>query len=145
MASFKYNPPTEFLKQLGKLSKIDEIAPKMVEESVPIVQRNLIRELAYHVGTGELQESIKNTPVKKWKSGGVYAVARPTGTSDTYVDEKGVTRNRSEPIRNMEKLAYLEYGRSGQAARPIMSTVIGDSEGSVKNKMQEVFRREVEK
>lgn len=132
MASFKYNPPTDFLKQLGKLSKIDEIAPKMVEESVPIVQRNLQRELAYHVDTGELQESIRNTPVKRWKNGGVYAVARPTGT-----DEKGT--------RNMEKLAYIEYGTSKQTAKPIMSTVIGDSEGSVQNKMREVFRREVEK
>lgn len=132
MAKFAYSPPTDFLKQLGKLAKIDEIAPKMVEESVPIVQRNLIRELAWHVDTGELQESIKNTPVKKWKDGGVYAVARPTGT-----DSKGV--------RNMEKLAYMEYGTSKQNAKPVMSTVIGDSEGSVQNKMSEVFKRECEK
>lgn len=131
MAKFAYNPPTDFLKQLGKLSKVEEVAPKMIDESMPIVERNLVRELAYHVDTGELQESVKSTKAKKVNDGH-FATASPTGA-----DEKGV--------RNMEKLAYLEYGTSKQAAAPMMSTVINDSEGSVNNKMAEVFKREMSK
>lgn len=130
MANFAYSPPTDFLKQLGKLADIGKVAPKMVNESMPIVEGKLIRAVAYHVGTGELQESIVSTKAKEVK-GGHFAVARPTG-----VDEKGV--------RNMEKLAYLEYGTSKQAATPMLTAVTNDSEQPVQAKMHEVFRREME-
>ena len=74
------------------------------------------------------------------KSGGFYAVVRPTGT-----DSKGV--------RNMEKAVYLEYGTSKQkgsgrkdrqSPRPWVDKALNDSEEPVLNKMQEVFNREVE-
>jgi len=130
MAKFSYSPPADFLKQLGRLAEIDKVAPMMVNESIPIVRNKLQKEVAYHVRTGDLQASIVATKSKKLKSGSQYACAMPTGT-----DSKGV--------RNMEKLAYLEYGTSKQNAKPILSTVMGDSEGSVNNKMSEVFKREM--
>jgi HK97 gp10 family phage protein len=132
MAKFSYNPPGDFLKQLGKLSQIDEIAPQMIDEALPAMEDKLIKELAWHVDTGELQSSVKRTKAKKVKGGGFYAVARPTGE-----DSKGV--------RNMEKLAYLEYGTSKQRAKPLMTRVVEESESAVQSKMREVFKREAEK
>lgn len=132
MANFSYNPPTDFLKQLGRLGEIEKVAPMMVDESIPIVRDKLQKEVAYHVRTGSLQASIRSTKAKKLKSGAEYACAMPTGK-----DENGV--------RNMEKFAYLEFGTSKQAATPVISTVLGDTEGSVENKMAFVFRREMSK
>ena len=56
---------------------------------------------------------------------------RPTGTG-----RKGV--------RNMEKLAYMEYGTSHQRATPVIGPAIAASEGGVLEAMQEVFNREVD-
>ena len=53
--------------------------------------------------------SIKATGPKKTKSK-IYDFVRPTGK-----DAKGV--------RNMEKLAYLEYGTSKQPATPVCTKV----------------------
>lgn len=132
MAKFSYNPPADFLKQLGRLAQIDEVAPMMVDEAIPIVRNKLKKEVAYNVRTGALQESIRATKSKKLKSGSQYACAMPTGT-----DENGT--------RNMEKFAYLEFGTSKQAATPVITTVLGDTEGSVNQKMSEVFKREMAK
>ncbi len=55
---------------------------------------------------------------------------RPTGTG-----RKGV--------RNMEKLAYMEYGTSHQCATPVIGPAIAASEGDVIKAMQEIFDSEV--
>jgi HK97 gp10 family phage protein len=136
VAKFTYEAPTDFLKQLGRLAKVDEIAPQMLNESIPVVKDKLQKELAWHVRTGKLQESIKCTKAKKVKDGH-YVVAIPTGT-----DENG--------MRNIEKLVYLEYGTSKnskqrQSPTPVIKTALNDSESTVLNRMQEVFTREANK
>lgn len=145
MANFTYNPPSDFLAQLGRLADIEPVAKKMVDESIPIVKTRLIKELSYHENTGDLQASIQATRAKKTRNDGVYAAALPTGESETYVSKKGVKKVRKTPIRNMEKLAYLEYGTSDQGAKPVITRVLNDSEGSVEMKMEYVFKREMEK
>ena len=61
---------------------------------------------------------------------GYYISVRPTGK-----DKKGV--------RNMEKMAALEFGVDGkQAATPVLTPAVNDAEGKVLDKMQEVFDRE---
>jgi len=103
----------------------------MIDEAMPILEKNLKSELAGHKRTSDMLDSVKKTKAGKNKYG-YFAVVRPTG-----VDSKGV--------RNMEKLAWLEYGSSKQPARPILTKAIKDSEPAVLDKMQEVFEREVQK
>lgn len=43
----------------------------------------------------------------------------------------------------MEKAVYMEFGTSKQAATPIISPAVRESEAAVLEKMQEVFDREV--
>ena len=112
MAKFTFNPPTDFIRQIERMEKSDEISKKMINEAIPIIDRKLIKELAYHENTGDLQASIKPTKAKKTKNDGYFASSRPTGESDTYINGKGAEKQRSKPIRNMEKLAYIEYGTS---------------------------------
>ena len=129
MGKFDFEIPTDFIKQLGKLADVDRIAPQMLNEALPILERNVKSEVSKHVVSGDLLKSIKMSKAKKNKYG-YYASVRPTGT-----DKKGV--------RNMEKLVYLEYGTSKQASKPTLTKAIKDSEKAVLDKMQEVFDREV--
>ena len=129
MGKFDFEVPTDFLKQLGKLADVDRIAPKMLNEALPILERNVKAEVSKHVVSGDLLKSIKMSKAKKNKYG-YYASVRPTGT-----DKKGV--------RNMEKMVYLEYGTSKQSPAPTLTKAIKDSEKAVLDKMQEVFDREV--
>jgi HK97 gp10 family phage protein len=129
MGKFDFEIPTDFIKQLGKLADVDRIAPKMLNEALPILERNVKAEVSKHVVSGDLLKSIKMSKAKKNKYG-YYASVTPTGT-----DKKGV--------RNMEKMVYLEYGTKNQPPRPTLTKAIKDSEKAVMEKMQEVFNREV--
>lgn len=129
MGKFDFEIPTDFIKQLGKLADVDRIAPQILNEALPILERNVKSEVSKHVVSGDLLKSIKMSKAKKNKYG-YYASVRPTGT-----DKKGV--------RNMEKMVYLEYGTSKQSPAPTLTKAIKDSEKAVLNKMQEVFNREV--
>lgn len=130
MASFNVN--FEGLEeQFGMLDNFDEIAPKIISASVPILKKNVIQELESHRLSGEMIESVKETRTKKGKNGW-YSVVRPTGT-----DKNGV--------RNMEKLAYLEYGTSKQVATPTLSTAVSKSSKPIAEIMQEVYNKEVSK
>lgn len=109
----------------------DKIAPIMLDEAAPILEKAVKKRTAVHKDTGALQSSIK--PTKSKRTGDGYSITvRPTGK-----DKKGV--------RNMEKAAYLEYGTSKQGAAPVISPAVRESEEPVSEKMQEVFSREVEK
>lgn len=144
MAKFSFETPTAFLKQLGKLADIDKVAPKMIDGAMPLLTPKLIKEVGLHTGTGELQMSIKATKAKASPKGGFYAASLPTGISESYIDAKGRKRYRKEKVRQMDKLAYLEYGTSKQAPKPVMTTVMNDSEADVLDKMQEIFNAEVD-
>lgn len=130
MGKFDFEIPADFIKQLGRLADVDKYAPQMIDEAIPILLANVKAETAHHRQTGDMYKSIKKTKAKKTKKGGYFASVRPTGK-----DRKGV--------RNMEKMAYLEYGRKGQPAKPVLTKAIKDSQSAVERKMEEVFRREV--
>lgn len=138
MGKFDFEIPADFLRQLGKLADVDRIAPKMLDEAAPMLVRNVKGEMAGHKQTSDMVDSVKKTKVGKSKNGTHYTVVRPTGTG----------RNG---VRNMEKLAWLEYGVKAKdggwknAPKPILTKAIKDSEAQVLRKMQEVFEREVSK
>ncbi len=132
MGKFDFEIPADFIKQLGKLADVDKYAPQMIDEAMPILERNVKAEVSKHVVSGDLLKSIKISKAKKTKKGGYFASVHPSGT-----DRKGV--------RNMEKMVYLEYGTKKQPARPTLTKAMKDSEAAVLNKMEEVFKREVGK
>lgn len=130
MAKFDIHGIDDFMKEISQID-IDRIAPKMLEESVPILEKSVRAESAKHRDTGAMKESIKATGANI-NARGHYICVRPTGR-----DEKGV--------RNMEKMVYMEYGTSKQAATPVLSPAVRKAEDPVTEKMQEVFNREVDR
>lgn len=129
-ATFDIKGVDEFMAALDRLGRFDEIAPKMLEEAVPILEEEVIRQATPHWDSGAMVKSIKKTGAMAGKTGGYYICVRPTGK-----DKKGV--------RNMEKMAYLELGAKGRQAIPVLTTAVLNASPAVKAKMQEVFNREV--
>jgi len=132
MGKFDFEIDPGFLRQLGRMADVEKIAPKMIDEAMPILERHVKSELAKHRRTGDMLNSVKKTKSKRNSAGNYYAVVRPTGK-----DSKGV--------RNMEKLAHAEFGTSKQPPTAILTKAIEDSRQAVYDKMQEVYNREVEK
>ena len=106
------------------MADVDKYAPQMLNEALPILEKNVKAEVekvsqagrvitytytsksgkvikATRKQSGDLLKSIKISKAKKTKYGGYYASVHPSGT-----DKKGV--------RNMEKMVYMEYGTRGQ-------------------------------
>lgn len=130
MAKFDIHGIDDFMREISQID-IDRIAPKMLEESVPILEKSVRDESAKHRDTGAMEESIKATGTNI-NARGHYICVRPTGR-----DEKGV--------RNMEKMVYMEYGTGKQEATPVLSPAVRKAEDPVTEKMQEVFNREVDR
>ena len=118
-------------KQFEQLENFEEIAVKILNECVPILEKNVIKECGAHKRTADMMNSVKKTKVTK-RQDGFGVVVRPTGK-----DRNGV--------RNMEKMAHAEYGTSKQSSTPILSKAITDSQEEITNRMQEIYNREVTK
>lgn len=121
-------------RQLMDAASLDTLAPKMIDGALPILEgklRDAVQQEANKgYATGALAASIKKGKAKKNQYGHFGSVC-PTGK-----DKNG--------MRNMEKLAYLNYGTSKQAARPVVARATAQAEREVAERMQEIFRQEVE-
>jgi len=142
MAKLTFEIPDGLQKQLAKLSNIDEIAPKMIDEATPIFVQALKNSLANHKNTGDLQKSVKKYKAKKTKNGGWFGSIQFSGYSTNYITEKGTLLTRKEKTANAQKAMVLEYGRSDTAPQPFIEPTRIKSEKDLADKMQEVFNRE---
>lgn len=145
MADFQLYFDENLFKEFEKLSNIDGVSEKMLKEASPIVVESMKSELKLHKQTSELVNSVKPTKPKRNKNGDNVVIVRPTGESMTMIAESGKTYVRKKPVRNMEKLASLEFGNShGQKPTPIIEKVIKGTENAVLDKMAEGYNKEVE-
>ena len=130
MASFEVRGFETILSELDRIGKFEEIAPKMMEDGMKVLQKEVVAEASKHVNTGEMAASIKPTGVEAGFGGGYYMCTRPTGK-----DKRGV--------RNMEKMAWLEYGVKGRPATPVITKAVIRAEPGVIEAMRSRFAQEV--
>lgn len=128
---------------LSKLMEPTKMAVKAVDAAAPVLEESLRSEIrkaanrtdekGYPYSTGELAASIHRTEAKE-NHLGVFSVVKADGT-----DSKG--------LRNVEKLAYLEYGVAsrGQVPRPVRQKAVNSAEEECIRIMQEVIYEEVDK
>lgn len=128
MAQFEIEGIDGLMKDLDMLDA-ERLAPIILEEAVPILEKSVRGRASRHRDSGDMVSSIKPTTVKR-NDIGYYIAVRPIGRG-----RKGV--------RNMEKMAALEYGVDGkQPATPVLTPAVHEAEAPVLAKMQEVFDRE---
>lgn len=133
MAQFDVHGFEGLLSELERLGRIDEIAPKMMNAGMEILQKEVVAEASKHEDTGEMVSSIKPTGITMSTNGSYYMCTRPTGYDS----------RKRQRIRNMEKLVYLEYGVKGRPATPVIKTAVIRAEPGVVQAMRKVFEQEV--
>lgn len=112
---------------------IEALAPIALEESAPIVEKKLVQLSEPHKRTGAMVKSIKAQKASKNKDG--YSI---------FVGASGVDRKTG--TRNMEKMAYLEFGvrAHNQPATPVITPTIRATHDDVCDSMQETFNKYLE-
>ena len=112
-----------------------EIAKEAIDAASPTLKESLsqcIEEAANRgYATGELAQSIEATKAKQ-NAYGCFAAVRPVGAN---------TRG----VRNAEKLAYLEYGTSKQAAHPVRTKAINRASVNCEKIMRDKFEKAFQK
>lgn len=123
----------EFMQSLTSID-IEALAPVALEQSAPIVKDKLVQLSEQHRDTGAMIRSIKAQKAKK-KRDAYSILVSPTG------------KDRKSGIRNMEKMAYLEFGvrAHNQPATPVITPTIRATHDAVCDKMQETFNRYLER
>lgn len=140
MAKAEVKLPEELLMKLSKLGdKSDEIAEKVLQAGGEVVLKKVKSNLASVVGkgtkydsrsTGELERSLGLTPVKVDRDG-------------NHNIKVGFSEPRSGGGSNAKLATVLEYGKSGQPAKPFMAPAKKASKTACKNAMKQVLESEV--
>lgn len=133
MAKFETDVSLDELMTSLTSVDIEAIAPLALEQSAPIVEKKLVQLSEPHKRTGAMVKSIKAQ--KANKSGDGYSI---------FVGASGV--DRKSGIRNMEKMAFLEFGvrAHNQPATPVITPTIRATHDDVCDSMQETFNRYLE-
>lgn len=117
MAKVQVKMPEEFLLRLSRLGdKTDEIIPKVLEAGGEVVEQKVRANLSAVIGrdtkeesrsTGELLSALGVTPAKIDRDG-------------NYNVKVGFSEPRPDGRSNAMIANVLEYGKSGQPAKPFM-------------------------
>ena len=142
MAKADINFPDAFLEQLSRLgSQFDSVAESVLEAGGEVVLEKAQRNLAAVIGTGtkydsrstgELVDSLGLSPVKLNKS----------GNHDIKV---GFSEPRSDGGSNAKIANILEYGKHGQAPKPVMKPARTSSKAECIQVMKDTLEAEVKK
>lgn len=153
MAAFVMEGLDDLIREIEKMGyDLDDTALQMVEEGAEIMDQTLkdaIQTETTEYGTGTLAASINHTkPTRNaWgyfsastargvdSRNGKYRKARKTTPKYTRTAWNG------NVVRNHDKLYYLEFGNSRQAAHPIVQKCVNRAEPKVLEKMQQVYER----
>ena len=118
MAKVEIKMPEDFLLRLSRLAdKTDEIIPKVLEAGGEIVLNKVKTNLSSVVGrdtkeksrsTGELESSLGLSPAKQKRDGSGWDI------------KVGFAEPRRDGGSNAKIANIIEYGKSGQPAKPFL-------------------------
>ena len=142
MAKVEIKMPEEFLLRLSQLGdKTDEIIPKVLEAGGEVVLNQVHANLQAVIGrgtkepsrsTGELASALGLSPAKIDRSG-------------NFNVKVGFSEPRSDGGSNARIANVLEYGKSGQPAKPFLKPAKSATRAPCIEAMKQAFEEEVEK
>lgn len=141
MAKVEVKMPEDFLLRLSRLGdRTDEIIPKVLEAGSEVVVSKVRSNLQAVIGrdtkepsrsTGELVSSLGVSPAKLDRNG-------------NYNVKIGFAEPRSDGGSNARIANVLEYGKSGQPAKPFLKPAKSATSAACIEAMKQAFEREVE-
>ena len=142
MAKVKVEMPEEFLRKLPLLgSKTDEIAGRVLEAGGEVVLAKVCSNLSSVIGSGT-----------KYDSRSTGELERSLGLTPPLVDRDGnhnikvgFAEPRSDGSSNAMLANIIEYGKSGQPAKPFLKPAQTSSRKACTSAMIRKLEEEVEK
>ena len=142
MAKVQMKMPEDFLMKVSRLAdKTDEIIPKVLEAGAEVVEDKVRSNLQSVIGSGT-----------KYDSKSTGELLRSLGTSPALQDRNGdfdikvgFSEPRSDGDSNAKIATILEYGKSGQPAKPFLKPARTASRAPCIEAMKRTFEQEVEK
>jgi len=142
VAKATFKMPDEFLMKVSKLEeRTDEILPRVLEAGAEVVEAKVRSNLSAAIGKGTKEPS---------RSTGELLSA--LGTSSAKQDRDGnlnVKVGFSEPRRdgdsNAKIATVLEYGRSGQPAKPFLKPAKSASKSACIQAMEQKLTEEIDR
>lgn len=142
MAKATFKMPDEFLMKVSKLEeRTDEILPRVLEAGAEVVEAKVRSNLSAAIGKG--------TKVPSRSTGELLSAL---GTSSAKQDRDGnfnVKVGFSEPRRdgdsNAKIATILEYGKSGQPAKPFLKPAKSASKSACIQAMEQKLTEEIDR
>jgi HK97 gp10 family phage protein len=141
MAKAYMKLPDDFLEKLSSLgNRTDEICEKMLKAGGEVVLSKAKSNLSSVVGKGI-----------KYKSRSTGELESALGLSDVRLDKNGnynikigFAESRKDGSSNAKLANIIEYGKSGQAAKPFMKPAKNSSKTKCIEVMKATFDKEVD-
>lgn len=140
MAKVTVNLPDELTAKLSRLgTRTDEVCEKALEAGAEVVEAAVRSRLKAVIGketkydsrsTGELLDALGTSPVKLDKD-------------DKFNIKVGFSEPRTGGESNAKIAAIIEYGKSGQPAKPFMKKAKSLSAKAATAKMREMLESEL--
>ena len=140
MAKATFKMPEEFLMKVSKLAdRTDEILPKVLEAGAEVVEGKVRSNLASVIGkgtkepsrsTGQLLSALGTSPALQDKNG-------------DFNVKVGFAEPRSDGENNAKIATILEYGKSGQPAKPFLKPAKSSSKNACIEAMKAKLESEV--
>lgn len=140
MAKATFKMPEDFLMKVSKLAdRTDDILPKVLEAGAEVVERKVRSNLASVIGkgtkepsrsTGQLLSSLGTSPALQDKNG-------------DFNVKVGFSEPRPDGDSNAKIATILEYGKSGQPAKPFLKPAKSASKNACIEAMKAKLESEV--
>lgn len=142
MARATYKLPEDFLMKVSSLAdKTDEIIPKVLKEGGEVVKAKVKTNLEAVIGTGT-KEDPRSTGELVRALGITPASINRDGNYDVKV---GFDEPRSDGESNAKIANIIEYGKSGQLAKPFLKPAKSASKGACIEAMKRKLDEEINK
>ena len=142
MARATYKLPEDFLMKVSSLAdKTDEIIPKVLKEGGEVVKAKVKTNLEAVIGTGIKEES-RSTGELIRALGVTPASINRDGNYDVKV---GFDEPRSDGESNAKIASIIEYGKSGQPAKPFLKPAKSSSKEAFIEAMKRKLDEEINK
>lgn len=141
MAKATFKMPEDFLMKISRLGEqTDTIIPKVLEAGAEVVEDKVRANLRGVIGSGTKYES-RSTGELLSALGTSPALQDRNGDFDVKV---GFSEPRSDGESNAKIATILEYGKSGQPAKPFLKPARSASKNACIEAMKAKLEQEVE-
>jgi HK97 gp10 family phage protein len=140
VAKATWKMPEDFLMKVSRLNeKTDEILPRVLEAGAEVVESKVRSNLQSVIGKGTKEPS-RSTGELLSSLGTSKALQDRDGNFNVKV---GFAEPRSDGDSNAKIASVLEYGKSGQPAKPFLKPAKSSSKSAAINAMKDKLEQEV--